>query len=207
MNPTARQDTENLLGRVREGDVSRLGPLLELYRGYLTLLVRIQIGKRLRAKLDVEDVIQETFLEVHGAIERFRGETTREFLAWLRQITAAVLANQVRRYYGTKRRDIRLERSLADDLDRSSDILGFDSALVAHDTTPSQNASRRELAVRLADALGTLPENYREVIILRQLEDLSFPEVATRMGRSVDSVKNLWVRALARLRRGLDDLP
>lgn len=205
MNPLARPEPESTLARVKAGQVSELGPLLEVYRRYLALLVRLQLGKKLRAKLDVEDVVQEVFLEAHRAIERFRGATTREFLAWLREITAAVLANQVRHYLGTKRRDVRLERSLVDDLDRSSEAL--DGGLVASDPSPSQQASRRETAVRLADALAALPEDYREVIILRQLEDLPFGEVARRMGRTVDSVKNLWVRALARLRRGLDDSP
>jgi RNA polymerase sigma-70 factor (ECF subfamily) len=66
---------------------------------------------------------------------------------------------------------------------------------------------RREQAVLLADALEALPVDYREVIILRQLEELPFPEVARRMGRSVDSVKNLWVRSLARLRREVGEAP
>jgi RNA polymerase sigma-70 factor (ECF subfamily) len=57
--------------------------------------------------------------------------------------------------------------------------------------------------VILADALGQLPEDYREVIILRHLEALPFAEVAARMGRSEDSVQKLWVRALASLRRSL----
>jgi RNA polymerase sigma-70 factor, ECF subfamily len=59
--------------------------------------------------------------------------------------------------------------------------------------------------VRLADALDRLPDDYREVLILRHLEELSFPDVARRMGRSLDSVKNLWTRALARLRRTLGE--
>ena len=58
-------------------------------------------------------------------------------------------------------------------------------------------------AVILADALAQLPEDYSQVLVLRHLEELSFPEVADRMGRSVNSVKNLWARALARLRRSL----
>jgi RNA polymerase sigma-70 factor (ECF subfamily) len=201
--PNFNPDT--MLDRVRAGSESELGPLLEVYRNYLTLLVRLQVGKRLRAKLDVEDVVQETFLEAHRSIHRFRGVTTREFLAWLRQIVAAVMANQIRHYYGTKRRDIRLEQALVDDLNRSSMCL--DGGLIAPGSSPSQQASRRELAVRLADALAELPEDYRTVIELRQLEDLPFPEVSHRMGRSIDSVKNLWVRALARLRRVVDDEP
>jgi RNA polymerase sigma-70 factor (ECF subfamily) len=56
----------------------------------------------------------------------------------------------------------------------------------------------------LADALERLPESYREVLILHHLEELPFPEVARRMGKSVDSVEKLWARALARLRRALE---
>jgi RNA polymerase sigma-70 factor (ECF subfamily) len=205
MTPSQRPDPEALLTRVQAGEVLELGPLLEVYRNYLILLVRLQVGRRLRAKVDVEDLVQEVLLEAHRAVGRFRGETTGEFLAWLRRIAAAVLANQVRHYYGTKRRDVRLERSLADGLERSSTVLG--GALVAPGPSPSQAVASREQAVRLADALGALPVDYREVIILRQLEDLPFAQVAARMGRSLDSVKNLWVRALARLRRELDDTP
>ena len=57
----------------------------------------------------------------------------------------------------------------------------------------------------LADALGALPADYREVIVLRHIETLPFADVAQRMGRSEDSVQKLWVRALAQLRRTLGD--
>jgi RNA polymerase sigma-70 factor, ECF subfamily len=96
-----------------------------------------------------------------------------------------------------------LERALADELDQSSRALN--ESLIATHSSPSQQAVRREQAVLLADALQELPEDYREVIILRQLEGLSFPDVARRMGRTEDSVKNVWLRALARLRRMLED--
>jgi RNA polymerase sigma-70 factor, ECF subfamily len=82
----------------------------------------------------------------------------------------------------------------------------LNGSLVAPESSPSQQAVRREQAVLLADALQDLPEDYREVIILRQLEGLSFPDVARRVGRTEDSVKNVWLRALARLRRALQDL-
>jgi RNA polymerase sigma-70 factor (ECF subfamily) len=72
--------------------------------------------------------------------------------------------------------------------------------LAAAHSTPSQRASRREQAMLLADTLRLLPEDYREVIILHHLEELTFPEISVRMGRTVDSVKNLWARALAKLR-------
>jgi RNA polymerase sigma-70 factor (ECF subfamily) len=68
-------------------------------------------------------------------------------------------------------------------------------------------AVRREQAVRLADALDRLPANYRDVLVLRHLEGLTFPEVARRMGRSLGSVEKLWIRALAQLRRVVGEVP
>jgi RNA polymerase sigma-70 factor, ECF subfamily len=197
-------DPEELLRRARVDQGSALGELLELYRGYLSLLARLQIGRRLQSKVDAADLVQESFLEAHRNFSRFKGTTESEFVSWLRQILAANLAMLLRRYLGTQRRDVRLERELARELDQSSRVL--DQGLVAGSGSPSQQAVRREQAVLLADALGQLPESYREVIILRHLEGMSFPEVARRLGRSADSVKNLWARALGQLRRILGDV-
>jgi RNA polymerase sigma-70 factor (ECF subfamily) len=192
---------EELLRRARAGSASALGDLLELYRNYLSLLARLQIGRRLQGKVDPADLVQETFLKAHRDFAQFRGTSEGEWVGWLRQILAMNLGHLVRRYCGTRRRDIRLERRLVDELDHSSRVL--DQGLVAPQSSPSNQASHREQAVLLADALEELPPDYREVIILSHLEGLSFPEVASRMGRSVNSVKNLWARALARLRRSL----
>ena len=75
---------------------------------------------------------------------------------------------------------------------------------MAPQSSPSQQAIRREQSVLLAEALGRLPADWRELLILRHLEGLTFPEVAKRLGRTVDSVKKLWPRALAGLRRLLE---
>ena len=202
---SATPDPEQLIRLARSGDRPALGELLELYRGYLRLLARYQIGRRLQGKLDASDLIQETFLEAHRDFAQFRGASERELVSWLRRILASNLANLVGRYYGTRRRDVRLECELAAELDHSSRAL--DNSLVAKQSSPSHQAARRDQAVLLADALEGLPEDYRQVLILRHLEELSFAEVATRMGRTVDSVKNLWARALARLRQALGGAP
>jgi RNA polymerase sigma-70 factor (ECF subfamily) len=202
---SAAADLDDVLRRARAGEGSALGELLEAHRNYLTLLARLQIGRRLQGKADPADVVQETFLEAQRGIDRFRGDTAAEFAGWLRSILAAALARLVRRYFGTRGRDVRLERELGDALDHSSHAL--DAALADRHSTPSQQASRNEQAVLLADALQQLPADYREVIILRHLEGHTFPEAARRMGRSVDAVEKLWVRALARLRRTLGGAP
>jgi RNA polymerase sigma-70 factor, ECF subfamily len=201
--PLIEAEIEQLLNLARSGSDSARGQLLELYRNYLGLLARIQIGRRLQGKVDPADMVQETFLEAHRQFNRFRGGSEMELTAWLRAILAGVLSHLVRRYFGTQGRDVRLERELADDLEHSSRFL--DRGLASPESSPSQRASRREQAVLLADALNQLPPDYREVLILRHLQGLTFPEVAGRMGRTVDSVEKLWVRALPRLRRVLGD--
>jgi RNA polymerase sigma-70 factor (ECF subfamily) len=191
-------DTQELLRLARRDPDGALGPLLQRFRHYLQLLARLEIGRRLQGKVDPSDVVQEVFLEAHRHFDRFRGREEGELACWLRQILAARLAKLVRRYLRTQGRDVRLERELAADIDRSSQML--DRGLVAPENSPSQQAARREQGLLLAESLARLPEHYREVLILRHLEELSFPEIAMRLGRTLDSVKNLWARALAQLR-------
>ena len=202
---TPGHDAERLLGAAWAGDADARGRLLDGYRNYLTLLARLQLSRSLRGKADPADVVQETFLKAHRDFGQFRGATEPELMGWLRRILATTVANLVRHYRGTQGRDVRLERSVADELDRSSRAL--DGGLVARLSSPSERAARREQAVLLADALESLPPAYGEVIILRHLEELSFPEIARRLGRSLDSVKKLWIRGLAHLRELLEDVP
>jgi RNA polymerase sigma-70 factor (ECF subfamily) len=203
MSETDELAAEVLLHQARTGNQVALGLLLERYRNYLTVLARLQIGRRLQRKLDPADVVQETFLQAHSKFAQFNGLTEAELIGWIRQILASRLAKLVRHYWGTRGRDLRLERELRADLERSSGALELGLASPAD--SPSAEAARREQAVVLADALEHLDEHYREVILLHEFQDLSFPEVAKHMGRSLDSVKNLWIRALTRLRRVLGE--
>lgn len=192
-------DGATLLERARSGETAARGSLLESYRSYLELLARIELGRRLQTKVDPSDVVQETFLEAHRNFDHFRGTEPPEFIGWLKVILAARISNTVRHFVGTQGRDVRREREWEIDLDQSSRAL--DRGVIALQSTPSQQMARRELGVALADALAQLPEDYREVIVLRHFEELPFPDVAIRMERSVDSVQKLWVRSLARLRQ------
>jgi RNA polymerase sigma-70 factor (ECF subfamily) len=194
----------HLLIQARSGAEEARGALLESYRIYLDLLARVEIGRRLRKKVDASDVVQETFLEAHRNFGSFRGTSEAEFVSWLRSILAARVANLVRHFVGTQARDVRREEGLEGDLDQSSRAI--DRGFFALQSTPSQQVVRREQGVLLAAALARLPEEYREVVILRHLEELPFPDVARRMDRTVDSVQKLWVRALARLRQSAKEL-
>ena len=193
---------EELIEAAVTGDDGAFGRLLARYSNYLTLLARVEVGRRLQGKLDPADLVQETFLEAHRHFPTFRGTTEPEFVGWLRRILAGVLANTVRRYFGTKARDPRLEEELQVGFDQSSCILA--GQLISPGSSPSEAAARREQAVLFADALDRLSEEYREVIVLRHLEGLTFTAVGERMGRSVDSVEKIWLRAVAKLRKTVE---
>lgn len=203
MNRSHDVSAARLLLLARTGDAQARGALLEGYRPYLELLVRLEIGRRLQTKVDTADIVQETLLAAHDHLAEFRGSSANEFVAWLRSILSAKLSNLVRHYVATQGRDVRREQGLEINLDHTSRLI--DRGLQAVDSTPSQQVMRHEQGVLLAAALAQLPDDYREVVVLRHLEELTFPQVAERMGRSVDSVQKLWVRALARLRSLMKD--
>lgn len=195
------EDLEVLIEHARSGDADALGELLTRYRKYLVFLARSQLHHHLQAKADPSDLAQEVCLAAHHGIADFHGKSPDDFAAWLRGILANVIAMQVRRYLGTKKRDPRMEHALDQ---RLADASGFlQSGLVANVTSPSQHFARNEAFLQLAEALEDLPEDYQQVIVLRHVDALAFADVARIMGRSVDSVEKLWVRALAKLRTRL----
>ncbi|MEX2141206.1 MAG: sigma-70 family RNA polymerase sigma factor [Pirellulales bacterium] len=198
---TPSPNPDSLLRRARAGDTQALAMLLPLYRDYLKLLARLQIDRRLQAKVDPSDVVQDALLMAHRNFRLFRGSSELELLGWLRQILATSLAVVARHYLATKQRRLDLEQELEKDLDNASRVL---SVHFAKQSTPSALAMKREEGVLLASALARLPEHYREVLVLRHLEGLGFPEIAQRLGRSTDSVKKFWSRGLIRLRRELE---
>lgn len=194
------RDSEQLLGRARQGDGRALGELLDGYRNYLKLLARLEVDGRLQSKVDPSDLVQEAFVEVHRSFGQFRGTSQAELLAWLRRILVSRLVAAARRFLHAQARDVRLERQLEDELDRSAQIA---SALAKDESTPSEKTVRHEQAVLVSDALEQLADGERDVIVLHELEGLSFPEVAWRIGQSLAVTQGLWIRGLANLKRQL----
>jgi RNA polymerase sigma-70 factor (ECF subfamily) len=199
--PQTSSYPELLLVRARAGDEAARGRLLELYRNYLRLMARALISQPLRARLDASDLVQETFLKAYREFASFLGSTEPELIVWLRRILVHNLADQVKRHRA-KGRDYRREEPLDAFLERSS--VAIQERLATSLSSPSTHAIRREQAVLLADALETLPADYREVFVLLILEHVPVEEIASRMGRSVNAVRKLWTRAMLALERALE---
>ena len=178
---------------------------LTRYQPWLEVLARMEIDSRYQAKFSASDAVQQTLLEAWQGRDNFRGTSEGERLAWLRKILANQLARLARHYGAVQKRDAARELSLDQSLARSS--LRLANLLAADTSSPSARAMQQERQILLADVLDRLPADYREVIILRNLEDLPHEEVARRMNRSPGAVRMLWLRALTQLRDELQRIP
>lgn len=174
------------------------GERLERFRDYLRLLARLQLDERIQGKLDASDVVQQTLVKAHRALDQFRGTTDAELGAWLRRILANTMTDAVRKYQN----EVRRERSLVETIDESSARL--EAWLRAEDDSPSEHAVRNEQLLQLAGALGELPEDQRRAVELRYLKDAGVPEIAATMGKTEPAVAGLLRRGLQRLREVLD---
>jgi RNA polymerase sigma-70 factor (ECF subfamily) len=200
MTPT--DDTTRRIKEARSGSREALGQLLEACRGYLLLIAQREIEPDLRAKGGASDLVQQTFLEAQRDFADFMGTTEAELLGWLRQILANHLAGAVRQF-GAALRDVNRERSLEAGLEDSAARL--EHWLAADQSSPSQRVMREELHLRLAEALGRLPEDQRQAIELHHLKGCSVAEAAEQMGRTKNAVVGLLFRGLKKLRELLQE--
>jgi RNA polymerase sigma-70 factor (ECF subfamily) len=189
----------DLIQQARAGDGSALQALLLRYREYVRLLVRCRAKGRLQARVDSSDFVQETLLRAARNIEQFQGTSEEEWCAWLARIAENEVVQQMRHHLGAAKRAASREQPVAE----SDGLSRLERWFTKAQSSPSMAAMRKERSLHLADALARLPEDYREVLILRHLEGLDFPDVAQRMNRSAGAVRVLWTRALKKLREAL----
>jgi RNA polymerase sigma-70 factor (ECF subfamily) len=167
----------DLIAAARKAQPGAVEGLLDLYRNYLRLVARTSIDAALRAKADPSDMVQETIIKAHENFGQFQGTTETELIAWLRQILANNIADLGRRYRAVSRQVSR-EVSLEDAIHSSADAIK--NFVAGEASSPSHSYDRREMAVVLADALASLSPDHREVIILRSIEELDWPEIAQK---------------------------
>ena len=198
-----RSSVADRIAAAKNGSEGRRAGLLESYRSYLRLLARTLIGPDLRAKIDESDVAQETLIKANERFGQFRGNSEKELAAWLRAVLTHNLADVGRRFRGAAARDIFKERSLNQAMQASSLNLG--RFVAVNVSSPSERVAQRELDVILADAMGELARDHREVLVLRSLEERDWHEIAERMERGYDAVRMLWMRALESLRPRIEE--
>ena len=177
---------------------------LERFRKYLRLLAEMQMPARLQKKLEPSDIVQETLLKAVKKLDKVQFANDAQKASWLRTILANVLVDNMRRF-ATGMRDVNLERSLQAGVENSSACL--ERLLAAQGESPSAEAIRHEQLLRLADALGQLPEDQRRAVEWMHLHGRSVDEIAEELERTPSAVGGLLRRGMKKLRDMLASNP
>ncbi|MBB3205839.1 RNA polymerase sigma-70 factor (ECF subfamily) [Rhodopirellula rubra] len=206
MNETEQRRATQLLQLARNGDAESLETLLASYIGYLKVLSHSQLDPRVRGRLSASDLVQESLLEAHRDFTKFAGTTTAEFTGWLRKILVNNAARAVETHLLAAKRDYRREYSL-DLLRQAADEshARLNSMTAVHRRGPASEAEHQEDLTVLSNAIEKLSTEYREVIVLRHVEGLTFADIAIRMNRSAGASRMLWMRAIEKLREAMSN--
>lgn len=179
---------EEVVARVVGGELA----LFELLMRRNNTRVYRSIRAILREEAEVEDAMQATYLRAYAGLGTFRGGA--RFSTWLTRIALNEALGRLRQV----RRHPSVSLTLVEEPPMSS--------VVTPPSTPEEDASRRELAGLLERAVDALPEPYRVVFVLREVDGMDTAEVASALEVSEDVVKTRLSRARARLRVGLEAL-
>lgn len=189
---TAVFDEADLVARAKAGDAEAFSELVRHYDRRVYRMAK-QITQN---DEDTEDVLQETFLKAYTHLDDFQGNS--KFYTWLVRIAVNEALMKLR-----KRRSDRTV-PLDEPVDTGEEEIVREIAV--WDENPEQQYSREELADILDEAIGSLKPSYRNVFVLRDIEELSIQETAEALNQSISAVKSSLLRARLQLREKLTRL-
>jgi RNA polymerase sigma-70 factor (ECF subfamily) len=195
---------EDLMRRAAEGDQVACGRLLETHRSRLRRMVELHMDRRLSARLDGSDVVQEALTDAVQKLPGYLQDQPVALYPWLRRLAWERLIQLHRRHLYAQRRSVAREEHWTLSL-RDESVLELAERLLAHGSSPSSRLRREEVRVRVLTALGRLSASDREVLVLRHLEQLTPREIAGVLGVSEGVVYTRHLRALERIRGLLGD--
>jgi RNA polymerase sigma-70 factor (ECF subfamily) len=190
---------EDLLTRAGRGEEAARQELLVRHQERLRQMIAVRLDRRLAARLDPSDVLQEVLAEACEKLSDYLQERPIPFYPWLRQLAWERLAKLHRHHLQAQKRSTLREQPWQwEPSDESA--LALANRLLARGSGPSSHLLREELRRRVREALTRLPERDREILVMRYLEQLSTREMAAVLGIAEGAVKTRHVRALERLR-------
>ena len=193
-------ETRRLLDQVRAGDRPALNKLFTRHRAYLRQVIELRWDRKLRSRLDPDDVLQETQMEAIQLMDDYLSRRPMPFRLWLRKTAQNRLYALWRQHGAAARRAVGREIAL---LNRSSQLLA--QQLLARGPSPSQQVSGRELAERVRQAIAQLPEADRDLVLMRNFDGLSNQEIGFLLDMEPATVSKRHGRALVRLHKILTE--
>ncbi len=184
--------TYNLIDRLRSGDTGVFAEVFQKYSHRLAILIHYKLSPEMRLFVEVDDVLQETFLKAFRDIDQFTYRVPGSFMSWMASIVDHVIVDMAR-YQGRQKR-------------QAAEVVRFRSATnpggpePVDTKTPSVLLGEKEKIMSLIERLNLLPEDYRRAILLAKVEGLSTQELAARLGKSTGATALLLHRAIKRFR-------
>ncbi|MEQ1903693.1 MAG: sigma-70 family RNA polymerase sigma factor [Pirellulaceae bacterium] len=195
-NDCLDSDFDQLLAKAREGSPAARNELFAHVQRYLAFIANQNHNPQLSAKAGASDIVQQTMLHAAEELDSFRGSSAEQFRGWLRQI----LVNEARglnRHFGAQRRNASQEVEIrTGDSSNAAPFELADSML-----TPSAEIMAKENSVGIQALLEKLSPEMRQVVQLRNWEQLQFNEIAEHMGITLSQAAKLWYNALIELQR------
>lgn len=187
------QDDRTLVARFKNGDESAFAVLVGRYSGKAYQIAYGVLGNR----EDAEEVAEDTFIRIHRALPNFRGDA--EFTTWMYRIALNLARNK---YRWNKSREVKAHVSIDAPLEGKDDD---DCKIELPDSriAPDKSAAYNELDARLQSELSKLPEVYRQALVMKNMDDMSYEDIAAALNCKMGTVKSRIARARDELRRRL----
>jgi RNA polymerase sigma-70 factor, ECF subfamily len=196
-------NTQELLELARGGNQSSFNELFKRHRERLRKAIAMRVDRRLAARIDASDVLQETYMEAFRRLPKYLRQGEMPFYLWLHWIAREKVLALHRRHLGAEKRTVAYEVPL---LPVGSSATFVSAVIAGREPSPSQALAKTELAECLRMALGQLDNGDRDLILWRHFEQLSARDMAQLLQISEAAASKRYIRAVERLRKILVDL-
>ena len=204
---TEQIDTRNLVILAGDGDSQAIAKLFGLYRDRLKRMVALRLDRRLQKRVDPSDVVQEAFIVASNRLSEYANDPPMDFYLWLRWIAADKLLNAHREHLGTQKRDVSQEVSIYRRPMPEACSVSLAQQLLGQLTSPTQAVERAELQLIVQDVLNGLEPIDREILVLRNFEQMTTTETAETLGIKRSTASKRYISALKRLKQALNSIP
>ncbi len=202
-----QEDPQDFLRQLKENPEGVLAEEYNRYRDRLWRIVNFRLDRRLLGRVDADDILQEAYLDAATRIEHYLNDPATTFFIWLRTVVGQTLIDVHRRHLGAQKRDVRREVKQKRRVFSASTSFQIADVLLGDLTSPSQAALKEELARQLHEALESMNEIDREILVLRHFEELSNLEASEVLEIEPKTASMRYFRALTRLRSILVQIP
>jgi RNA polymerase sigma-70 factor (ECF subfamily) len=198
-----QDETIKLLAGAQHGDRDAVDQLMDRHRDSLHRMIRCRLNRGVAARVDASDIVQDALLTASRRLSDYLENPRMPFHAWLRQLARDRLTDVYRRQLADKR-NVAREQHVAANQDSSLNPLANVRDL---ELTPAAMLLRKEFADRFHDAVEKLPEDAREIILMRHAEQLTNAQAAELLGLSQPAAAMRYLRALKQLKSLLGESP